>query len=328
MFEGVNPGLNSEALIPVLLLHTPNLQSFDMGDARLDIMGSYVSCGEAERIYDYCTVDNPEHRLRRGTRAPEYPGFWQFSLPQENYTKNYYSFLYLHMRLDSGWLPGLSNITHFSHGCYRAGGYFDRWPASHLFLMMLLPRLQTAQFYGATVIPADSNAPLKLTMDRKFSGEKSTIKHLELLNCRFRRADYEAIAQMTGSLESFRCILEHEEVPWDDFAYETDVHDVFRLHNRNTLKEEHTSVSRATGDDKDPKDMEQDMDYGDDDDDFFYRSDDPHYHSEVDDSENDDDDDWGFDELEGWTDNAVFSQVGDAVAGYFDILNSVNIRTN
>lgn len=57
------------------------------------------------------------------------------------------------------------------------------------------------------------------------------------------------------------------------YAYESDVHDLFRLHNRNSLKGGQIFVSRATGENKDPKDLEKDIDYGHDDD-FFYDSDD------------------------------------------------------
>ncbi|KAK6361584.1 hypothetical protein TWF730_005305 [Orbilia blumenaviensis] len=302
--EAVWAGLNSESLLPVLLLHTPNLQSFDMGDAKLDVMGPYVSPGEAERVYNYCTVDNPAERIPMGSQNPTYPGPWAFSFPEEMHRlMSHYSFLYLHMRLSSTWLPGLSNITHFSHGCYRTGGYFDRWPASHLTLMMLLPRLQVAQFYGATILPPDGEPPLKLTLDPKVSGQKSTVKHLELLNCCLQKADYKAIAEITGSLRSFKCILEDEDDPWEDYAYETDVHDFFRLHNPNTLKNENISITRATGDDSDPKDLEKDLDYGEDDV-FWYRSDDtkPCYPSEGSD---------GSDECDEAVGSVASSRIGD-----------------
>ncbi|KAF3280087.1 hypothetical protein TWF970_002845 [Orbilia oligospora] len=291
IFGGISNGLNSEALLPFVLLYTPNLQSLDMGDAKLDIMGPYVSVGESERIYQYCTVEGSQNWR---SRVSGYSlDLWNPSIPEEvreDGCKNHYSFLYLHMRLDPGWLPGLSNITHLAHGCHRTGGYFDRWPASHLILMMLLPRLETAQFYGATILRLDGTDlqvhtnPLELDIDPKVMFQKSTIKHLELLNCRFRKQDYRSIAQITGSLQFFKCILEHEEVPWGDYAYESDVHDLFRLYNSNTLKNEFIQVSRATGEDKDPKDLEKKIDYGPDDD-YFYDSDGGHFLPYVDDED-------------------------------------------
>ncbi|KAK6351185.1 hypothetical protein TWF718_004354 [Orbilia javanica] len=266
-------GLNSEALLPFLLLHTPNLRLFDMGDVKLDLLGPYVSAGESQRIYQYCTTS--ASNIYQAPIASFAPTGWTYSLPDdpENGPNNHYSYLHLHMRLESDWLPGLSNITHLTHGCHRTGGYFDRWPAIHLVYMMFLPRLQTAHFYGASILPPDSSTPLDLAkLSLRFSGQKSTIKHLGLLNCRLRKSDYRTIAQITGSLQSFKCVLEYEEVKWSDYAYVRDVYDLFRLHNHPSLKDEQVVVSRATGKDKDPEDLEKDIDYGNDDD-FLYNSD-------------------------------------------------------
>ncbi|KAK6503096.1 hypothetical protein TWF481_008130 [Arthrobotrys musiformis] len=305
VLEGVSSGLNSEALLPFLLLHTPKLQSLDIGDAKLDVLGPYTSFGEAERIYHYCT-SGPSTKVV--TTVENRSSLWNPSLPEEpegGGYKDHHSFLYLHMRLDPGWLPGLSNITHLAHGCHRTGGFFDRWPASHLTLMLLLPRLQSGQFYGATIM--DISTPLELTIDLKVSNQKSSIKHLELLNCRFRKGDYRAIAQITGSLRSFRCILEHEEVPWRDYAYEADVRDIFRLFNINTLANENILVTRATGEDKDPRDLERYIDYGPDDD-FHYDSDDYCYSTRVDDIDED-----GWESSRGGDEGGSIglSQVGD-----------------
>ncbi|EPS42605.1 hypothetical protein H072_3393 [Dactylellina haptotyla CBS 200.50] len=273
-------GLNSEALLPLLLCYTINLESLDVGDSTLGIIQTSPTARDGIRIYRYGVGDDSMWQPRRpySDGWDLFDRFWRSSVPIDT---NGDRKSWLHVNIDNGKkIPGLWNIRRFSHGYGIPTNritYYRGWPAGTLVKVLLLPQLEYLHASQATAI---DYTPLNPVDSRTDNSLRSNVKHLELVDCLLRSVDYESIAKVTSSLEYFRCTL-IQKLPTEakghsnwgrhtNDASEINVEAAFLQHNKDTLQRSHTFLKRSVYVDEVYYGREDDINYGEDDDPSYY----------------------------------------------------------
>ncbi|KAK6339397.1 hypothetical protein TWF718_008816 [Orbilia javanica] len=258
LYTAIKYGLNSEALLPLLLCLTPNLVSLDVGDVGHDMISDEYghTIHDAVRIYNHCMGGTET------ASVPEYPSAFDESSLKEwfksggaRYTPrgrvsepiSSIPWIYSAFVPDS-WPAGLSNLKEFSHGGSNSNALRYRprslnfWPNQNLPLILQLPSLETLKL---THINALMGAPIE------WIGPKPAhkLKRLELYHYRFYRMDFETVARLTGGhLESVVCVLSDENfTPWDMSPQEKIrvITDYFQENSKDTLERDKISVTRS-----------------------------------------------------------------------------------
>ncbi|KAK6534992.1 hypothetical protein TWF281_006291 [Arthrobotrys megalospora] len=248
IYPVIRDGLNSEALLPLLLCYTTKLESLDLGDVSPDMTAD--GCHRAhgiKKMYNHCVGFedewDPKHWCEIGGAVCHYRGHLE---------KPNTPWIYSTFNPDS-WLPGLSNIKEFSpaNSMITEWQLPNTWPVENLSRIILLPRLETLRLYGAL----GERVP-----DPPFgkSNHNSPIKRLELIDCRFKEESYKAVAAFTGSLESFKCVLTNQNSGWNRIYARNDatneagaeerIAHIFLQSNMKTLTRHRISVTRKNDD--------------------------------------------------------------------------------
>ncbi|KAF3912429.1 hypothetical protein ABW20_dc0101593 [Dactylellina cionopaga] len=254
-------GIDSEALLPLLLYFTPNLESLDIGKAeyvvvcdrseeehrvaffilnmlriqkemrrdkgrhKIELLEAYKKLEDKSEWVDFDWTSKDDKHLRDVMGGPKRCIWWLHSNILEPAT----------------WLPGLANLKHVVH---RVSEIFWRYPREglsldYLKLILSLPRIQTVLFDGCTTRYTAGNF--------KFAGNprpglKSTAKQLELWRYSFQnKEDFEELASLTGSLE--RAVLRNGLRSEDEDM----VARSFLKHNAETLLRENFVWSLTGG---------------------------------------------------------------------------------
>ncbi|KAK6355773.1 hypothetical protein TWF718_000154 [Orbilia javanica] len=210
VYSAIEDGLDSEALLPLLLCLTPNLESLDLGNASAEIIyDPYGYSGKDVReIYNVCAGTyyewdpersyKPGKQLGSGSKPPGYPLWVYRAFNPDNLP------------------PGLLNIREFSHGCCIHQRHMNSWPIENIAKILALPNLKVLKLAGATK-PQEPRRPPRSQKSTEIETKKSSIEQLELLDCWLPTASYKTIAKLTGgSLESFKCILPVTPRRWFD----------------------------------------------------------------------------------------------------------------
>ncbi|KAK6349834.1 hypothetical protein TWF696_006100 [Orbilia brochopaga] len=293
--RAIRTGLNSEALLPLLLCMTPNLESLDLGEAFEGLIYPTFTAREGIRVIEASCGDDwkwePKGRWDDGWAY--YDAISSGTTPPREDVHP----LWFHVNLNhKQWLPGLANLTHFAHG-YKdhqdSSGFYLGWPGQYLAEILLMPRLETVQVRQCATIEFRQHTPLSDTVDELMKSRfKSTVKRLELIDSCFRQEDYDALAKLTGSLER----LEWSWISETSRYYnshapiaEDRVTKAFLMRNKKTLSPERIVLVKGGKENMEADEEEQDgdeSDLGSDDDGRYYVSD-----SSSEEEEDDDDDD-------------------------------------
>ncbi|KAF3930266.1 hypothetical protein ABW20_dc0107023 [Dactylellina cionopaga] len=247
--KAIVAGANSEALLPLLLCFTVNLNSLDMGDFNPWVV-SHVSVGDMEAVFevfgkftridgdedydDETIFDNCVDELEKNIQNDEH---WPDLIPTPAYT----GWFHENLNGPSDWLPGLASLRHFVHGwervCYVQ--YLYGMNAQYLWPIFFLPRIESIVLEDCTTVTdCGCNEPIE-DLRGGYEGLKSTVKRLELHFSIFNTYEYIAIAQITGSLEYLFLL------GGDDKGQEVDWNLVTRTfweNNKDTLTKEETDV--------------------------------------------------------------------------------------
>ncbi|KAK6362112.1 hypothetical protein TWF730_005809 [Orbilia blumenaviensis] len=196
-------GVNSEALLPLLLCFTPKLTSFDYGRADLYLLSPFPSNLQNERAFCYCTRSKkPDmEEIKYGRR-------WHSVVPCSRF----------HMALEDTLLPGLSNITSFTHKSHvNDDRSMSPLSLDHFLAILLLPRLQSLEIFGCDLRPPFRMSDIylaqrqdrirRINKDDYIPTRQSPVTRLEFIGCGGNYEQFEVIASYTGSLESIRISL-------------------------------------------------------------------------------------------------------------------------
>ncbi|KAK6352574.1 hypothetical protein TWF730_009398 [Orbilia blumenaviensis] len=244
LYPVIEDGFDSEALLPLLLCLTPNLESLDLGNISPGVIYGRFSANAAVKVFKACDRGHLAQNYKVRHNADEGVYFdcrWGASYRRK--------VLWFHTILSLNiCLPGMSNLKHFCHGYVasaQTGGERQGWPAKYVIKVLLLPKIETAYFHGAarsehTRIERQRQ-PLSAAIPRSLAGKKSTIKNLEFVYCDLEDEDYSTIAKLTGSLEKLVCPI--PPPLWFHLrtrgAY---VAKVFAENNKDTLKRSNIST--------------------------------------------------------------------------------------
>ncbi|KAK6523845.1 hypothetical protein TWF281_001813 [Arthrobotrys megalospora] len=269
-YGAIKFGLNSEALLPLLLCYTLNLESLDVGDVAPDMISDEYghTIFDANQMYNHCmglTDADADEGSQLGNNEPIevrtgvinnlhanlkgwyesggalYSARGKLREPITNTPWIYSTFE------SKSWLPGLSNVKEFSHGGSNSSALryrpqsLNNWPNQNLPKLLELPQLETLKL-------SHINALMGTPIYIKYKPVHK-LKRLEIFHYRFYRSDFEAVARVTGgSLESVECILSDENfTPWDMSPEEKllIITETFQDNSKDTLARDQISVTRS-----------------------------------------------------------------------------------
>ncbi|KAF3172711.1 hypothetical protein TWF225_010000 [Orbilia oligospora] len=200
--RSIGGGMNSEALLPLLLVYTTNLKTLDLGTIDVGLVThtyqewrsgvALLAIGESEHsdaqaeFDEKCQSHKPRDRdIFLFENLP-----YQLSSRRESRARNMYSY-YIHRGEDpmnkpertspdpdSAVLPGLANLEHFRIGSERVEGYgSEPVPSLDVFAFLLLPAIKTIQAFGVSNLK-----PYSIGGYTGSIGDEnvSTVKHLVL----------------------------------------------------------------------------------------------------------------------------------------------------
>ncbi|KAF3930181.1 hypothetical protein ABW20_dc0100866 [Dactylellina cionopaga] len=207
--EAIIAGIDSEALLPLLLCYTVNLETLLMGD--MEPWPAY-DLGNKYSHFEGPTLDS---------------GAWF----HEN----------LHGPDD--WLPGLANIRYFSQSWKKGSNAKLGINARYIWPIFFLPRIDMIVLKDCTTLPSRSSDKGKQTTSidsimAGYQGLKSTVTWLEFRGNALNTEDYIKIAEITSSLE-YLYIYDGENR--GQKVELNEIRNGFRKHN-TTLTERSTNV--------------------------------------------------------------------------------------
>ncbi|KAK6530744.1 hypothetical protein TWF281_007583 [Arthrobotrys megalospora] len=226
VYPAIEDGLDSEALLPLLLCYTTKLETFDLGDVLPDVVTDTSDKRKLITVYNHCADTN--YTLDRN--------YFRETGAQCFGTKSLKNLLWTYSAFNSDvLLPGLANVKEFSHGSDPSG-----WPVDNIPRIFSLPRLKTLKLTRVTV-----------TKKSISPGERNGLtKRLEMSDCRLSRKSYEKIARLTnGSLESFKFVLPAYWLTYYGRARRSqavstrDIAELFLRSNVGTLAEHHIDIT-------------------------------------------------------------------------------------
>ncbi|KAK6352573.1 hypothetical protein TWF730_009397 [Orbilia blumenaviensis] len=275
LYRAIEIGLNSEALIPLLLCFTTTLESLDIGEVAHDMISDEYghTILDAAQIFSHCmglssgspqpgARDSKGERISRTSRRrPLDPsGTYKVDLSEWYHSgAGHYNpggrlveplrhipWIYNAFN-PKAWPPGLVSLKEFSHGSSNSAALryrprsLNTWPNRNLSTVLQLPNLETLKL---SHINALMGTPIHTQIKPPHK-----LKHLEIFHYRFYRTDFEKVAILTGgSLESVKCVLSEENfTPWD-MSPEDKIRiitDFFHDNSKETLKKENISVYRS-----------------------------------------------------------------------------------
>ncbi|KAF3922294.1 hypothetical protein ABW20_dc0107446 [Dactylellina cionopaga] len=255
-------GINSEALIPLLLCFTPNLESLDMGKVDCRLIRNVQDLVKKAGTYDAL----PEFFQHLGEYSPlsskkgyGHLDLWQAVRDDMNTHQPKSRPTWFHQNLVESrrLLPGLVNLRHFGQSSYtnlvldedyvhynddcdwdwedgQLGGRDSGIGGHDVFPIFFLPQIETIGIKGCVTGEGTYHEPIN-SLSAKYKDSKSTVKDLMLVHNLFYKSDYITIAKATGMLE----YLYIDETTKKLHDYNSDRHkkiqEVFRNQNKNTL---------------------------------------------------------------------------------------------
>ncbi|KAF3929103.1 hypothetical protein ABW20_dc0107421 [Dactylellina cionopaga] len=244
--EAVVAGVNSDALLPLLLCFTPNLITLDMGVAypRLMHCSDIKSCKPIRKLLGKPlgiseAADEPRWDLvLRNLNRSAGEGVY---VPGDSH-------IWLHEYFVAGqWLPGLANLQNF-----RARGYDLPTPfnSAHIdvdfvFPAFFFPQIQTIRLECFAVLYPS----MRVMGKEKFTGSRSTVKRLEFVNTAFYEKNYITIAGWTGQLAQVDIYkIDGSLVGWPKAVDWLRVKSAFMHNNRATLSKERFKFKKLLDD--------------------------------------------------------------------------------
>ncbi|KAK6498684.1 hypothetical protein TWF481_011262 [Arthrobotrys musiformis] len=247
LYSVIEDGYNSEALLPLLLCLTPNLESLDLGHISPSVIrGNSSTPDSAVRIFNACdrtTISkNFKAKNIKGNKKRYFDSRWG-----SIYRRDILWF-YTTLAPKNISLPVFQNIKHLRHGPRDPRRRkLPGWPAEHIpTILLLLPNLESAEFNSAAAFdpskPGGEYKPLP-NPSETIGRNKSSIKHLKLTSCDISIEDYCTLANLTSSLESFACTV--IRTGWDTRALRERISKVF-MGNNPKLVMNPTSIGVAS----------------------------------------------------------------------------------
>ncbi|KAK6520271.1 hypothetical protein TWF506_000549 [Arthrobotrys conoides] len=204
VYYAIRDGLNSEALLPLLLCYTTRLESLDIGRISGPVVEDRLpqSLKNLNAIYNYCVGNESKREPGWECRCDTEASFQTTSKMLVQGTPWFYTTFN-----PEKWLPGLSSIKKFSYGgCPKKGlEDFGSWPFDNLKKILLLPRLEMLRLSGLGK-PKQSFHSYTKPHEKQFS-RRSLIKRLEVIDCLFGWDNYRTLAAEVGPVESLRIVI-------------------------------------------------------------------------------------------------------------------------
>ncbi|KAK6498685.1 hypothetical protein TWF481_011263 [Arthrobotrys musiformis] len=263
VYTAIKHGLNSEALLPLLLCFTTNLEALDVGDVGHDMISDQYghTIFDANRIYTHCMgPDYQPPETHSFTASPPVVSdmeaeikewFESGAAPYEHNGRviepiTSTPFIYSTFT-PKAWPPGLSNIKEFAHGGSNCGSlefrpqHLNTWPNTNISTMLQLPKLETLKL---THINALMGTPISNSPKPKHK-----LKRLEIYHYRFYKHDFITVVGLTGGhLESVVCLLSDENFSiWDMPPSQKLglITDYFQQGSKDTLARDKIAVTRS-----------------------------------------------------------------------------------
>ncbi|KAF3923687.1 hypothetical protein ABW20_dc0101545 [Dactylellina cionopaga] len=244
-------GMNSEALLELVLCFTPNLESLDMGHVDPCVVYGLDDTKAFDKLPDHII-----EFFRNGVRA-EREGHedskelekltWK-SIPGDIRTGSELepsTYLWSHtlFRDDSKdkFEQLFANLRYFSHGFWE--DHPPGMPINTLISIFFLPNIHTIQLSRCTVRDYVEDEIMEVRPHRVFEGFKSKVKRLKFRDSAIDRKGYIAIAKLTGMLEYL--YVDHLRAG----QYEIDppgksqLRRIFMKYNSDTLTKERCQVA-------------------------------------------------------------------------------------
>ncbi|KAK6523166.1 hypothetical protein TWF694_006061 [Orbilia ellipsospora] len=230
LWEVIEDGINSEALLPLLLYYTENLESLDLGDVQLhliicelDMQRHLIEAMVHLFGGEYSNYDDPDPY---GT----YPIVYQVpgDIPSALWVQ-----IYSLSEDKEDYLPGLKNLKRLRHGLddeTRCTIYTWGWQAYFLPYLLLLPQLEELEVNGFST-QAMTNSILQEDLE-VFEDRKSNIKRLVMHDGRMLDGDFELIASITEKLERVSIEINLDKMPAHLLFYDSNrIVESFLKHN-------------------------------------------------------------------------------------------------
>ncbi|KAF3930214.1 hypothetical protein ABW20_dc0103326 [Dactylellina cionopaga] len=206
-------GVNSEALLPLLLCFTPNLESLDLGNIELECI---VDC--MERWGADSDKVRRAYWILSGHDADEEPNRdWDpnsIHLPDAQYSTWFFESAKSELLS-----PGLANLRHFAHNISSTyvSDYTAGLSGSCLRPIFFLPKLESIKSFGCGTWNGSGFDDMGF---RREDFGKSRVKRLTLCDSILAQKNLVSIAKITGALEYVKLSQNYSDY---DFLYEEEL---------------------------------------------------------------------------------------------------------
>ncbi|KAF3903368.1 hypothetical protein ABW20_dc0102552 [Dactylellina cionopaga] len=264
-------GFNSEALLPILLCHTPNLETLNIKEAYFECVWLQYYESDLEtldyfnRFSRFLDEHTPSGAVYNGTpygRFGSDAGTVAFAKAAILRNLNPHNVpdersLWFNLNLKA-LIPGLARLKHFEHSIQEpfrqpTQGVSGLWglDAWALIPIFFLPRIETIQVQGIstrTIDGATTFPPLDSAISPEYAGQKSNVKRLMIWATRLRPDDIISLANITSKLEylnwveDFRVTMSGEEQRREVKR----ITSAFLQNNAETLKKDQISLFMTT----------------------------------------------------------------------------------
>ncbi|EPS35495.1 hypothetical protein H072_11068 [Dactylellina haptotyla CBS 200.50] len=230
IFKVVEDGVNSEALLPLILYFTTNLEILDLGDAQLEL----VVCdyyGPSYAKYNAIASLLPEEdRLNREDEYFEDDSVETFEKFEEAHIPGGFSLWFqVNIGHPGSYLPGLLNLKHLKHGMDDSvftSEYLHGWYARYLAPLLFLPHIETIHTTRCATLGMGTHDAISTDLRRiqnipvftqdggesKAKATKSSVRELIFDDARMIDLDYIYIAKVTENLT--KVIISQSEESW------------------------------------------------------------------------------------------------------------------
>ncbi|KAK6513770.1 hypothetical protein TWF506_008206 [Arthrobotrys conoides] len=201
-YEAIKGGVNSEALLPLILCFTENLECLDLGEAVLELFN-------CEGWPEACMTkalnikpDDAEQEFKEGDNGV--PTIIQTHVPEEDCV------LWFHLNTGyfGSYLPGLARLKKFTHRLYDKIFISEDkwgWRADYFLPILFIPGIEEITIGGCATEERGGGYSLDMVM--RWYGDKfnnmpdSTVKKLIIDDARMDDLNYKILAFYTCCLE-------------------------------------------------------------------------------------------------------------------------------
>ncbi|KAF3921082.1 hypothetical protein AA313_de0206456 [Arthrobotrys entomopaga] len=221
IWEVIRDGINSEALLPLLLYYSEYLETLDLGDVQIHLIICEVDMHRYlhEAIIELFQDEEPEDPyFHQNDPYGSFPMAHQ--VPPSPHSALWVQY-YFQTEDGEGYLPGFVNLKYLRHGInddIRCTKYTWGWHAEFLPPLLFLPKLEELEVNGCST---QGMADTTLQQDLEpFEGQKSNIKRLIMHDGRMLDEDYILVASVTGNIEFVSIEINPDKMPPVFIAYD------------------------------------------------------------------------------------------------------------